>query len=1249
MTDPRPFLPLAVPLQGTNLVNASAGTGKTYAITTLFIRLLLERQLPVSDILVVTFTEAATAELRARIRARLQDALRAFRACEIGQTSSDPELCRYAESRRLTLAADQQQLRLALQNVDEAPISTIHGFCHRMLHDSAFESGVLFDAELVTDLSPLRDEVLHDYWANTMTDAAEAMVRRIRAANLLPGGARSLAIKAASNPDMPVLPEAIVDLWQLAAEQARDAWDREGIEQLITAGEWKPKFAPSYVKRWADQLDTFFSELPPEPPRSAKDLPKGFEHFSGQAMAKRSVGTPPVHPFLDTCAPLVSASKAFRTRGPEVVRFKKELVDYLRDQLPRRKRAAGLISFDDMLQLLCKALTGAGGEQLAQAIRSQYQAALIDEFQDTDPVQFAIFKAVYGTTNQPLFLIGDPKQAIYAFRGADVFAFLRAVATTDNDTYTMGVNWRSDPTLLTAVSELFGQNERCPRPFVLKDIVYPPVAPRPEASDCFEACEPFGPAPLEVLFVPRDEGDKKLGKMALKGELPSLVAADISMLIRQGGTLAGRPVQAQDIAVLTRTNQQGFEMQAALRELHIPAVVLGDQNVFLSPEATDLWRVLRAVIEPTNAHELRKAITTELLGVNGNQLAEMETDPAAWDRWAGLFRHWNELWAHRGFVQMFRAMMTDSQLQQRLLGLNDGERRVTNLLHLAELLHTTAKESHLGPAGLLRWLSLQRSSATAAADQAEIRLESDASAVTISTIHKAKGLEYPIVYCPYVWDGRLLFSSDQEEVRFHDEAGRLTMDLGSRDFDAHLARAELYEAFAENLRLLYVALTRAKHRCMVVWGMFNEVDRSAFGYLLHPPAIDGERELTIDHLKGRLAELTDLDMIGALTARGDACGGAIGWRLLERGTQGVPVPRASGAAQQALDHRRAQQPVATWWRMTSYSSLAKGKPGADLDQAEGRDRDEVSEAVSEAIAVSQPAAGSAESTEPARIVLADFPRGAKAGTFLHEVLEHLDFADLGAIEPLVQQTLGAYRYESGLADMVGQAVHEVLHTPLRPGADGFTLSQISRSKRLDELQFHLPLASAATGWGGSAASHERSAAQAGTKASAEPSLIRSVTPERIAAVFEQPPTEASFVAYARSLRRLRFVRLHGFLKGYIDLICEHDGRYYVVDYKSNFLGETLDDYGQPSLVAAMREGHYFLQYYLYAIAVHRYLGRRLPRYDYDEHFGGVLYLFLRGMSPTTGVSRGVFFEKPPLQRLQALSDVLAGKAPGRTA
>jgi len=1121
----RPLDPLTVPLRGANLIEASAGTGKTQAITNLYVRLLLDLRLSVSQILVVTYTNAATAELRARIRRHVHEAL-----VTVDTGSSENEfLDRYVRQRREqgVLAEDRAHLLVALHSFDEAAIFTIHSFCQRMLGDNAFESCVAFDTELVTNESPLVTEVVQDFWVRELHAAPEPFVRYLADAGVTPATLENLAMKVVTHRDMPVLP-------------GRD----------------------DPVLRAVDDA--------------------GNPSLAARALA-----------------------------------LQLNLAEYARDELRRRKEQARVQSFDDLLQRLAEALRGPGGDTLAEIIRRRFRAALIDEFQDTDPVQYEIFRRVYLGSDAVLFLIGDPKQAIYAFRGADVFAYMQAKRDTGGSPRTLDINHRSDPSLLRGVNVLFG---RLHSPFLFDGIPFLPADPKPNARDCLGGAA-AGQPPLQILFVRRTGQEAKGGainKSWGEGEVTAAVAADIVRFLGSGATIGERRVEPGDIAVLCRTNKQASLMQQALRELGVPSVLQGDASVFETPEAEEMERVLQALADPGDARGIRAALGTTLLGQNAQELAALEHDEQRWDEWVRQFQALHEQWTERSFVAAFQVLLDSQCVPQRLLGFLDGERRLTNILHLVELLHTAVTEERRGPHALVQWLHQMRTDADAqaelAGEAAQIRLESDAAAVKLTTIHKSKGLQYPIVYCPYLWDGVLLHKQDRKIPRFHDAADdyRFKLDIGSSNHDLNLAAAER-EAFAENVRLLYVALTRARHRCTVVWGAFRSAPDSALGYVLHQPSGGGGdlRSATRDRIASFIRARNDAGMhadLEALAAMAPESIAVADLSVEHAGRYAAPTE-----AMGALQCRTATRELRRTWRVSSFSALASSAGPISPPAEEGLDHDATAEHAG--------AAPPVRPSEQSLVVLHDFPAGARAGQLVHEVLETFDFqgTDQAVLQKAVRAALVHFGFEDKWAEPLQRAIADVVATPLGGGAHPFCLRDIPFSRRLSELEFLFPVA--------------------GQEADG---VI--LTRERLAAVFARHATAAVPADYAERLRALGFAPLAGFLKGFIDLVFEHAGHWYLVDYKSNLLGVRADDYRPERLVDAMTAHHYFLQYHLYVVALHRYLTRRLPGYDYDQHFGGVYYLFVRGMAPVFALGNGVFGDRPSRPLIEGLSAVLAGHA-----
>ncbi len=1104
-----PFDPVSIPLAGKNLVEASAGTGKTYAITTLFLRLLLELELEPARIVVVTFTEAATLELRDRVRARLVEAEAAFREASAGRVPEDPVLARLLATRGDGVQRDALRLRRAIEDVDEAAISTIHGFCQRMLHDGALSARMEFDAELVPDLSELRDDVLYDFWQERFADAPRELCERLRETGL----------------------------------------------------------RPQYLRRVLNELTRHPSAAPvPEP------------------------------------------------GGTGEVRAALELVhDFARvvpERLERAKDRRAVIGFEDLLSRLDAALAGERGAALSQAMRARFGAVLVDEFQDTDPLQFRIFDSVFGDGRLPLFLIGDPKQAIYGFRGADIFTYLEAGRGARG--YTMSTNYRSDAALVRAVNRVFSR----PRPFLIPEIEYPEVSARPDARGGFHSDYASGGAALEFLFVERDPHAPPMSKG--EAEVARLTAADIAELLIRGAVIREgereRKVTEGNIAVLTRTNDQCVLVQEALRRHGIHSVITSDESVLESAEANDLLLALGGVLEPTRAFAVKRALATGLFGVTGDEIALLDDDPARFQARTERLRKLNELWVTRGFVRMFRALLDDAGTAEHLLSLSGGERRFTNFLHLGEILHRASAEEHLGPAALVRYLALQMERRNRP-DDSEIRLESDDAAVRLLTVHKAKGLEFDVVYCPFTWSSRQV-KNDTVPRLFHDERHRALLDV---DFDKKRREPRVHavqrEGLAEELRVLYVALTRARHRTTVVWGNFKSMGRAAASYLFHPEAL---AESALPHAE-RFKAASDAELVNELSRFVQEAPSEIAVRRILPAFRGRPLP-ARGLAERAFSAREVETPVRSWQRTDSFSALIQAKRTLLPDPGEGRDHDEEAD----------PGASS-ELASPVleRIALDGFPRGRRVGDMFHEILEHLDFQRATKDELVVLgasklEALGALRdldapERERAAEQLWAAVRATLDARFPP-ARSFSLADVAAARRISELEFRVPVASVT------------------------PSALR-LSRSRLARVFREHPSPELERGYAAQVERLDFQPLSGYLKGYIDLVFEHEGRVYVVDYKTNHLGDHYSDYSPSAMREAMAHSHYYLQYHLYALAVDRLMRQQQRSYTYEANFGGVVYLFVRGLRPEGGGDEGVFFEKPPLARMNALSAVFDGVSP----
>lgn len=1314
MNYPQPFDPATLPEEPLQLIEASAGTGKTYSITSLYLRLLLERELPVEKILVLSFTEAATAELHERLRNRLCAALIAFRR---GGESADDFLVQLVR-RSSDPARRQLLLQKALSEIDQAAVLTIHGFCRRILQQGAFESGLAFELELLAELDDFFRELVHDFLTTVFHRDDSRLLTLLRQEGWayweqwarLALGHRLAPLSGEVGEDEL---RRCLDAALAAFTEARQGWraDQAAIEQELQNGAFNKPVADYLDAGLAQRLAAYLAPTAPDslvvPPGSSELTPANFADPAAGVCNKMAIkkGQIPRHPFFSAWASYLN------TLAELAAVYRRHLLGQLlntaRRQLPVRLYAAGYQSFDDLLYNLAAALKGEGGQRLAAFIAGRYPVALIDEFQDTDPIQYLIFKTIYGRGRsgpgpeaapdpaaRRLLLIGDPKQAIYAFRGADIFAYLEAAREAGPQRYSMNVNWRADRGMVAALNALFAGVEQ---PFVVPEIAFQPVAPRPDAADLWQGGEHGGRAPLQFLTLdpedvaslPAARGAKVPGRSNLEKLIPELLAADLVRLL-QGGAKIGqagaeeqpRPLQPGDIAVLVRSNRQAEEMQAALRRLGVKAVVRSRSGVLAGREAGQLLMLLRGLLDQAGEEERRGAIISELLGGSPAELRELNDDEKKWQEWLSRFSRWRGLWRERGLMAMMRAIGEERQLTARLLSLPDGERRLTNYRHLYELLQRREQEQHLRATVLIKWLEQNRADprSDGAGEEQELRLESDEAAVQVLTIHRAKGLEFPVVYCPYLWK---TWRPDRKKPR-HDEVllyhepaaggrGRLALlpDEQCRDQRQN-------EQLAEEMRLLYVALTRAKHCCLVIWEAATGYQDSALARLLF-----GEEQLA------GLAELTREEMLAMLAER---VAEQAHWqlrRLPRRGQVAAWRDPAAALAQVEPVFRTLKRDIGPAWRMGSFSQLAAGAPEF-RDPGEGRDYDAAAGpplagagsllaagnlSAGDYLPATQPAAPPAErpvvgesagivaqldgpdvrpaagaygepvdgsvkgpvgeviggggggpiggdDAEPppelagrlaGRIPLADFPAGLAAGNLLHRILELAAFDEPAGLPKLIEPQLAAFGFaRQGLPVTLELALKAMLATPLS-AAESFCLGEIANRQRLNEMAFTFPVC------------------QDG----------RPLEPAGLAAVFADHPGPWP-ATYPRRLAALSFSGLQGFMKGFVDLIFRRGDKWYLADYKSNLLGATYADYRPQRLLEPMVEHHYLLQYHLYCVALHRYLQMRLPDYDYRCHFGGVFYLFLRGMAPELGPAAGIYFDCPAPALIEELSRRLAG-------
>jgi exodeoxyribonuclease V beta subunit len=1166
----QPLDPLTLPLHGCRLLEASAGTGKTYTLALLFLRLLLERGLTVDQILVVTFTRAATGELRDRIRTRLRTAL----DCLQGRESGDPLLLGLLAAH--PAAQSRQRLEDGLVRMDEAAIHTIHGFCQRILQDHAFESGLPFEVELLESESTLVQQVIEDFWRNRMYPADEAEAAWALAVWGGPTGLLKGLGKALTTIRCDLVPRveaAEADtVWaqgrQLWAE-VQQAWSRQRDQVADCLDQDPCLLRNDKAYRQHDQVPQLLAAMDQlaATPTLPLLLPPGIDRLAASVMAgkvKKKCAAPPDHPFFALFETFLAChDRLLRLR---TIQVQTEALHFLRHELDRRKRSQGWLAFDDLLTRLALALDNPGsGDRLADRIAKRYPAALVDEFQDTDPVQYQVFSRVYrsGQPGATLLMIGDPKQAIYSFRGADIFTYIRARRdTTPDSRYTLTTNYRSTPAMVRAVNTLFGRRTDA---FVFsKDIAFQPVQAAAETKAWPLLLDGAPLTPLTGLLL-ESERLKSSRSTTISKERALRASVDfcadtIARILEEAGpgraTLGGKALQTADIAILVRSHREAEAMQAGLRRRGVHSIAASQASVFTSHEARQLALVLAALADPGDAARIRTALATDLFGCSAEELHALHRDEPRWEARLASLHHYRQLWQEQGFMPMFQHLLASEQVTRRLSALVGGERSLTNFLHLAELLQQSVAGRH-GMAALLRWLGRQIDHPDVNASDQLIRLENDEQLIRIITIHRAKGLEFPVVFLPFLWAGREL--DRHQPLSFHDrDSLRQTLDLGSGRQE-HLRWAE-EEQLAEELRLLYVALTRAKSCCLFCWGRVSGLEQTGLAHLLHQGGCPEDDAQLMEQLEQVNADQPLLTLRPFPETFGHH-------RL-----QSVTTPPA-------LHVRPFLGRIAPGWTLTSYSRLTAGSDRAEARESEERD--------------------SVPTFDEDFLSPFTFPRGPEAGTCLHTLLERVEFT-----RPVQeQQSLVAEVLEQGGIDprWHGGAVRwlqALLAVPL-PGAT--SLNRLPAHDRINELDFLFPLEQV------DLRRFNRLLEGAGLRPLTTPA-----------------PT------------------LQGLMKGFIDLVFRHQGRYCIVDYKSNHLGPSLAHYQSEALAECMESHQYSLQALIYTLALHRFLGSRLIDYRYEDHVGPVYYLFLRAMDPAYPPGSGICVLRPDASLIEALDDCCRG-------
>jgi exodeoxyribonuclease V beta subunit len=1016
-----------------------------------------------------------------------------------------------------------------------------------------------------------------------------------------------------SKQDLKIIPKvniteasSIEEGYKKAFSRTAEKWSlvREDVKKIFSLEVFnKNKYPSRAIQGWTDKMDEYLNGG-----WENFLIFKEFEKFTSSKISgsvKKGCNAPS-HPFFVLCDELQIRQRAVEEfYDNSIIQLKTELFEYLQKELELRKQRENIFAFDDLLNKLHIALTQKQGENLAGNIRKKFSAALIDEFQDTDPVQYGIFNKIFGK-DSILYLIGDPKQSIYGFRGADIFAYMDASKKVQN-CYTLEKNWRSEPGLVKAVNTFFGNVDHA---FVYREIDFHPVQASEKTKDSALTINGSVGPPMQMWYVDlEDLGvlENCVTKKKAREVIPGAVAAEVSRLLDMGGKkkalLGDKPLMAGDIAVLVRRNLEAVTIRDALFNLDVPAVIHSTDSIFNSFEASEIRQLLSGIVHANNDKNVRAALSTLMMGVCGEELDLFAKDDDKWESWLIRFKEYHDMWSTAGFIRMFNFLINRENILTRLMAFKDGERRCTNLLHIMEVLHGASVKNKTGKDGLLKWMSSQMDAPDATEHQ--LRLESDENAVKIVTVHKSKGLEYPVVFCPFTWDGSKMVRGKEPFV-FHDKDDnmRMTLDLGSENMKINLGFAQK-ELLAENLRLLYVAMTRAKNRCYIVWGRIKEAETSAPAYLLHTRTthIDPENHSSfIADLESGLKSLCLEEFKDDL-------------KTIEKkseeniGVLKMPADSGQGYAHYIEDKdplvlRKFSSKIDRSRSIASFSSIvSKRAHGAEL-----ADHDTV-------LQVKKVAPGDPFKQPDSKdlIDIFSFPKGAKPGIFVHDIFEHLDFThkDPSYLKELVDQKITQYGIDGRWTEVVCEMVRNVLSVKLDQNHKDLQLAKISDSKRINEMEFYFPL--------------------------------KRVMPEKLSSIFKKHGAPVNGSDFPLQVGQLSFSPVKGFMKGFVDLVFSFEDLFFIIDWKSNYLGDSIEEYSQDAILGAMEKEMYILQYHIYTLALDRYLKQRMAGYSYKRNFGGVYYIFLRGVDHKRGPEFGVYSDRPSEKLIEELSFELMGR------
>jgi len=1187
------------------LIEASAGTGKTYTLSHFYIHLLLEKKLAVQNILVLTFTEAATQDLIVKIREKIQNSLRIL----LNQDKNiDLTLSDYLHF--LTKVQQKEDLIVLLRNAllefNQAAIHTIHGFCYKALSENIFVSGKTTMAELLADETSFFTEILHDFYRIALLDMDPLFLQYLQADGFLKKrNALPLALfKTISTfphisitPQNPELDELryqqivnrtkalYMDIRDLLgnstqkSEAMQEVMDNQILHKTIT----KPEAVAS---RFSSCSDFFLYDHPFFMHCEGIDYltPSSFRSHIKKGGNDNQI---PHHKLFQQMEFFIESQSQLRELiQKKDLHFQWQLIDFFHKRFQAEKEKNNIFLYSDLLHDLKNGLQQQN-TIFRDSLRSTYKAALIDEHQDTDGEQYAIISSIFDNKHDPVLFVGDPKQAIYHFRGADIYTYIHtANAIADNRYLTLTRNWRSQENLVSAILRLF---ERNVNPFFMTEIHLPEVHSAVIEKKFQIVAKNFSWNSLHFYFMElSDRGT--ITKEKMTDLVSKHIALQIEILLDNGKIIQIHDqleisINASDIAILVRTKSQGEKVQQALHDKGIPSLLFVEESVLQSNEFRYMAYLFDAVLHPWNKQKIATVLITPIFQKDSAYIEAFYQDQnhSIQDLFYTLFE---TLYSHE-FMSMFIYLMhwreKDSSIRSKILSLKNGNQVYTNLMHLADFIHREKLQKKRDLESLFHWYLKSAADVNSVLTNEELQLTSDDPHIKIMTIHKSKGLEFPIVFAPFLWD-QSIRKQPEHHFFFYDENNELKIDLNGKD-SSNYKKKELHD-FSESIRLAYVALTRAKFQCFVHWGKVKEAHTSPLFYFMHGPQISPNHDSSyLNNAKEIYKNLSSDDMLQILQTFYENNSELISYSQISENliNNSISPDKATKPTVVLLDkpnQKFDQNEIASSWQQSSFSSLILG---AKEDDA----------------------------TEKIQPIFKNqsLPSGKNFGNMIHSIFEQIPFPapPNDVIKLLCDKATIENSFSVEISNQIFEMILAVIRHPL-PGLSEFALQTLTESQITREMPFTLFVSNGfLDSWLDFMANNNQK------------DIIKN---------------------YFYSLKKKNIGFEKGYLKGFVDFIFQHDNKFYIIDWKSNVLGNHYEDYNQIQMTIAMAHHHYYLQLYLYTAALHQFLSLNLKNFSYSQHFGGIYYIFTRGVHPLEESESGFYFYRPQELEITGLIETL---------